>query len=43
MKSRATPVIVFKVGRASNLFKKALGALYVLPAHCFNGVPATEC
>ena len=35
-------VIVFKVGRASNLFKKALGALYVLPAHCFEGVPATE-
>ena len=35
-------VIVFKVGRASNLFKKALGALYILPAHCFEGVPATE-
>ena len=35
-------VIVFKVGRASNLFKKALGTLYVLPAHCFEGVPATE-
>lgn len=34
--------IVFTVGRASNLFKKALGALYVLPAHCFEGVAATE-
>ena len=34
--------IVFTIGRASNLFKKALGALYVLPAHCFEGVAATE-
>ncbi len=31
-----------KVGRASNLFKKALGLLYVLPSHIFEGVELTE-
>ena len=31
-----------KVGRASNLFKKGMGLLYVMPAHIFEGVAAKE-
>ncbi len=34
--------VVFKIGRGSNLFKKALGGMHVMPAHCFVGVPAAE-
>lgn len=34
--------VEFKVGRASNLFRKAVGSLVVLPAHAFSGVDQAD-
>ncbi|MCQ2554275.1 MAG: ABC transporter substrate-binding protein, partial [Clostridia bacterium] len=37
-KKESDTVATITVGRGSNLFKKALGGLFLLPAHCFEGV-----